>query len=631
MNHLKSAWKKTEPIRGLLFFTCLHFTVSLIYILAFSSRFQTDKRIVPLHLGLVLIALVILTVLMGLAFLFPWFRTWRGAKFLLVMLPATTSTFLVLLYTADFFSNSFWGSNVNYQLTLDYALRVNEIVGELPVSAAWVYVPLLLLVLLIFVLHFALSSSLFRSLEHLFLPGRDSSFFRNRSRAVKSALAFALFLAISSQSAYVMWQKKNTFVDVSQEPFMGFFVNSSSFLKETAHTSYVRMRDRQHRDQYPRNYAFARKNVILIVADSLRADHMQLYGYERPTTPFLLSLQKSGKMKKVDLALSTCADTVCSLMSLMSSKNFKNLSQPNFTLYDLLHDQGYGTYFILSGSHDWYGLREYYGGEMEVYFDGRDSKQYSINDDRVIFEGLQQVPEAGGRPAFFYFHLMSPHYSGVKFDEFAHYLPKGKKVDVAALLGHGYNAAVVKNNYDDKVRQTDAVIQRLFDALKQKGYLHNSLIVILGDHGDGLGEHNHFGHVYYAYQEHLRVPLLLYDGEAASYANLKFATQIDVAPTIVDRLGLPIPACWDGVSLLRPDSRQYSFHLSSSRSRCYAVLYRTEKSSFKYLRFEDSKKEELYDLISDPKEERNLIESANRSLVETLRQKCVEHFDLSDL
>src|SRR5204862_5169484 len=121
---------------------------------------------------------------------------------------------------------------------------------------------------------------------------------------------------------------------------------------------------------------------------------------------------------------------------------------------------------------------------------------------------------------------------------------------------NGDDETVAKNNYDNGIVEADATIEKLFGKLREKGYLANSLIVILADHGEGLGDHGlgwaGLGHLRTMYQESIRIPLLIYDESDVHYGNLKFATQIDVAPTIVDRLGLRIPPSWEGRSLLSP-------------------------------------------------------------------------------
>src|SRR5262249_49168770 len=118
----------------------------------------------------------------------------------------------------------------------------------------------------------------------------------------------------------------------------------------------------------------------------------------------------------------------------------------------------------------------------------------------------------------------------------------------------------IVNNYDNGVRQSDHVIRELFQILANKGYLRGSLIVVTADHGDGLGEHGHFGHTRYLYQGQILVRLLFFDPDARGYRNGDFATHGDIAPTIVERLGLPLPRTWSGRSLLRAGVKEYSLH-----------------------------------------------------------------------
>ncbi len=624
LKHLRA---QLAPVKGLVYILAGHLLFSLLYIIVFVWRFGSKMVIAPLHLLLILQMILTTTLLMGIPLLFKRFRRAKAAKFLVALIPACGSITLLFLYIADYVSNSFWGGNITYTLTWDYLFRFDALVKQLPVNVLWVYVPLTLIIICIVVSYLFLARRLFQNLEELFLPGRICSLFKDRVRGAKSAVAMALLLLGFPAFSYLAAHRQSLAVDVSQEPILGFFITTPTFLIDNHKRLLIKLADRSVREQYPRQQNFDRKNVIFIIADSLRADHLQLYGYERPTTPFLSRLAKSGSLRKVEMGLAMCAETVCSVMSALSSKNLKHICSQNFTIYDLLHDQGYENYFILSGSHDWYGMREYYGKEMKFYFDGRDSRRYTLNDDHLLFEGLEQVPDFAGTPAFFYFHLMSPHYSGVKFDESSHYLPKDQKLDVAAFLGGDYNAALARNNYDDKVMQTDAVLQQLFEALQSKGYLQNSIVVILGDHGDGLGEHGCFGHVHHLYQAQMRIPILIYDEAKVRYANLKLATQIDIAPTLIDRLGLPIPACWEGMSLLKPDVRECSYHYASPRLERYAVLYKTDKALYKYIHLKDDEEEQLYELMSDPEEKKNLLLTADPALIETLRERCRENFE----
>jgi glucan phosphoethanolaminetransferase (alkaline phosphatase superfamily) len=627
---LRKLRDRLAPIRGLLYLAVFQLLFSAAYITFFSIYFQFNKSLIAVHLLLTLGLLIITILLMSLPLAVVRLRQWRVSKYLLSLIPALTFLCLLLIYIADFVSNSFWGSNINYTIVADYVFQFNAILKALPINASWFWLIIGVVSLSIILLFQLFSEAIFGSLQALTLPTGEWSLFKSRARTLKSALAFILFVALMTGFISLLWVQRSQYDAAWRDPLISFFLPTITYLEPNPHRLQVYYQDQRSRAEYPRAETFQKKNVILIIADALRADHMQVYGYERPTTPFLAKLQQSGSLKKVDFAVSSCSDTVCGIMSTMASKNLKNVCNQNFTVYDLLNDQGYESYFILSGSHSWYGLREYYGEKnLKLYFDGESSKAYTLNDDRLIFEGLEQVDNFSGKPAFFYFHLMSPHYSGAKLDKFSRYAPKDKKLEVYSFLGGDYDATLVKDNYDDKVMQADGMIQQLFDNLRQKGYLKNSLVLIIGDHGDGLGEHGHFGHVHYLYQEQLRVPFLIYDEERVRYTNLRFASQLDVAPTIIDRLGLQIPACWEGDSLLKSPSKLYTYHQSFGNPLRYAVLYRTDKAIFKYILTGGGEQEEIYELISDPHEQTNLMQTADAALVQNLKDKLRQHFESS--
>jgi glucan phosphoethanolaminetransferase (alkaline phosphatase superfamily) len=622
-------WRdKFVLIKGLVYLAAFQLLFSVAYITIFSVYFRFQKSLIVVHLFLIFSAMIMTTLLMSLPLCFAWVRRWRFTRYFLSLIPALAFLSLLFIYICDFLSNSFWGSNVNYTLVADYALQFGAILKALPINANWVWLVLGGLCLLTILAFQYFSGAIFRSLQELVLPKGELSLFKTRSRTLKTGLGLGIFIAVATLLISMLWINRSQYEAAWRDPIISFFLPTITYLEPNSHRLQVYYQDQRTRTEYPRSETFHKKNVILIIADALRADHMQVYGYNRPTTPFLMKLHQSGSLKKVDFAVSSCSDTVCGIMSTMASKNLKNVCNQNFTIYDLLNDQGYQSYFILSGSHSWYGLREYYDEKnLKLYFDGESSKSYTLNDDRLIFEGLEQVPDFSSTPAFFYFHLMSPHYSGAKLDKFARYAPKDKKLEVYSFLGGDYDTTLVKDNYDDKVMQADAMIQQLFESLKEKGYLKNSLVVMIGDHGDGLGEHGRFGHVHYLYQEQLRVPFLIYDEERLRYTNLRFASQLDVAPTIIDRLGLQIPACWEGDSLLNSSSNPYTYHQSFGNPLRYAVLYRTGKEIFKYILTGTGEQEEVYELVSDPREQTNLIQTADVAVVQNLKDKLRQHFE----
>jgi glucan phosphoethanolaminetransferase (alkaline phosphatase superfamily) len=482
----------------------------------------------------------------------------------------------------------------------------------------------------VFGIHLALSKTIFRGLEELFLPQRRYSLFRDSARS-KRSLAFIVLLAVAfSVYLFVLARSVNKVGLLPDEPIIGFFITDTESAEDlNKYQAAPRLRDEAERarGEYPRNQSFSRRNVIIIIVDSLRPDHMQVYGYTRPTTPYLSGLLASGQLRKVSFALATCPYTTCGVLSSMASKNQRSLVPESFKLHELLFDQGYQVNFILSGNHDWYSLRSSYGKSISYYFDGSKSSRYSVNDDRVILEGLEQIAAYSGKPAFFYFHLMSPHYIGIKQDRYRVYNPSTIEGTWASLVSGRYDAATKTNNYDNGVVQTDATIEEIFKDLQRKGYLENSLAVILSDHGEGLGERGpaYYSHTLTLYQEFIRIPLLIYDAPAAKYGNLEFATQVDIAPTVANRLGLSIPPSWQGRSLLDPNIKQYSYHETRrDKVRIYAVIERTESTMYKYIH-SGAQPDELYELISDPHESKNLIGSADAGVIMRIKAKLAEY------
>ena len=115
--------------------------------------------------------------------------------------------------------------------------------------------------------------------------------------------------------------------------------------------------------------------------------------------------------------------------------------------------------------------------------------------------------------------------------------------------------------------------------------------------------------------------MLLYDAPATTYPDLSFATQVDIAPTIVDRLGLPIPSSWEGRSLLAPATTRVTCHQTYFVPNRYAVLYRRQDTLFKFIATPQYGKEELYDLVRDRGEAHNLM-TEQPELAALLREKA---------
>ena len=126
-----------------------------------------------------------------------------------------------------------------------------------------------------------------------------------------------------------------------------------------------------------------------------------------------------------------------------------------------------------------------------------------------------------------------------------------------------------------------------------------------------------FSHAQHLYTDEILVPMLIYDSDkTVAYKGLGLATQVDVAATIVDRLGLPIPDSWSGNSLLKKEKQEYSFHYTG---HWRAVIHNNGNHMYKYLYNQKTKQEEIYDLKTDLYEENNIINRINSQYLQQLR------------
>ena len=313
------------------------------------------------------------------------------------------------------------------------------------------------------------------------------------------------------------------------------------------------------RAAYTTAAASVKRNVILIVVDALRADHMGLYGYARDTTPNLNRLAQTRLVRPIRGVHASCGDTICGLLSISMSKVARKFSFHPFSLQEVLRRNGYRVHMILSGDHThFYSLKRYYG-PVDSFFDGTQAQGYFMNDDQFLVDRVAAMPEWDGVPVLFQFHVMSSHVLR-KIDEVpGPYQPASRYMfqESRDTGPGGVKLQTATNFYDNGVRKTDSVVSDLLNALEHRGFLRNALVVITADHGESLGEHGLFVHANSLREEVLRIPLVLisfgYEPER-TIAPRNFASQIDIAPTILAELGLPAPLTWMGQPLQEPDS-----------------------------------------------------------------------------
>jgi len=595
-----------RSLKRLLALVALHLLISATIAAVFAWRFSHNSLAAVSHV------LLLGEWDLALVALFSAFATRSQARWPIGAyraLMAITVTLQVYLYTLNAVSNLSWGRNITARLITAFAPTVWSGKEPFPVGALGISIFAIVTLVLMLAL---VSWGTYGIVENDVAPARA-----RRWRAVGITVAMAICGAATltwgiADRDNLLWR---------DELIASFFRPVGYAFEPTARREAVAERDAVLRASYPRQLLKgARKHIVLIIVDSLRADRMQVYGYQRPTTPFLAQLVHSGRMKRVETAFSTCSESFCGITSTLAGREFRDISARTFQLQDVLRDEGYRTWFLLSGNHSaWNGLPNFYHSSDETFFDGSQTARYTMDDDRLVLEGLERVPAASpDEPTFFYVHLMSTHYLGVQLPE-SHVFTRADDEVSPGLEPYKILEQLNKpDRYDDKVLQVDGIIEQLFEALRAKGYLDDAMVVVTGDHGEGLGE-RHWAHGWHLYNEDIRIPLLLYD-PGQRYPDLSFATQVDIAPTIVDRLGLPIPASWEGQSLLAPTGTRFTYHQTYFVPNRFAVLYRDDQALFKFIATPQYGTEELYDLRKDGGESHNLA-TEQPALAALLRDK----------
>jgi len=402
-----------------------------------------------------------------------------------------------------------------------------------------------------------------------------------------------------------------------------------------------------------------RSSVILISLDTVRQDHLSVYGYFRKTTPFLESLATESVV--FTNAYSQISVTTPSHASVFTghypsehklvANGWKLLDWKLPLLAEALRSEGYQTGAVIASRilgryHKLDRGFDYYEDRIVE----RPGKQSASNPDdeedaktkkRMAGEVIKFAKEwvsglNSDKPFFLFLHFYDAHKPYIfpegwnkpfQNDEaFAKYLEEN-----AYLLKEQYPEV---NDYDNTIYYLDQSLQDFFGFLKQKNLLDNALIIIFADHGEGLGQHNFYRHNLYIYEEQMRVPLLLKFPQSA-YAGKKISAQvslIDIAPTIFDFIRIKDPQKASGKSLL-PLVRglQTEIRPCTFIERCWFPKTKSEKETEEIIAtgkkagvvcgqwkliWSELGDSELFDLGDDPRELKNLKDFAPKKYAE---------------
>lgn len=375
------------------------------------------------------------------------------------------------------------------------------------------------------------------------------------------------------------------------------------------------------RQQYRVNPEARRRNVVLIVADALRADHLAAYGYGRPTSPWLNQQLALGKLKRYDNAHSVCSESNCAMAGLMASRHVAQLPSNPFTLPQVLKQHDYKIVMILGGDQTNYYNKRSLFGKVDDYFDGSMATGYYMNDDRFVAARTKQLPDWDGKPTMLQFHLMSSHLLGKRIDAYRTWAPtksySGKS--------RGWPEPEYTNFYDNGVLQYDDFVRQILETLKDKNYLDDAIVILTSDHGDSLGERGLFAHSTSVHNAVLHIPLLMSGvaENARPEAMQPFVSQIDIGPTVLHELGMQIPATWAGTAISPMMEAGRNKDLIYFKQFEFAGVFdgREPGKLWKYWLNNYSKEEFVYRLDLDPAESNNVVWQAPPELLQEWRKR----------
>ncbi|NQD81096.1 sulfatase-like hydrolase/transferase [Pseudomonas sp. CrR14] len=520
----------------------------------------------------------------------------RIAAAVLLLLPPLL---LVIWYVCVLIGLVSWGRVATWSMFKVYLLQGGYLFDVLGISSLTVFVICFLIVL-------------FFGCSYCFIKVLDIS--RQASaRLSLLSLLFISLLGITSASALTVYLPGQVYSH-SQEPIgVSFFPGRASALQSHAVAVSPRIDAAENEAvlSYHPSQVFKSRNVVLIVGDALRSDHMGIYGYGRDTTPYLAASILRHQTLWARSTRSVCAESSCGLMALASSRPLHLLPSKPITLHSVLRQHGYKVNLMLSGDHtNFYGLKEAYG-TVDEYFDGSQQKVRYVNDDFLLVDHVASLPRYDGQQSvMFQFHLMSTHGLGLRhkredsLEPAVNYYswPSGKGRKAPSLD----EVPKAVNYYDNGVVQFDSVVDKILRELESKGYLDNAVVVITGDHGEMLGEKGLFGHQYRVDEEVLRIPFVLqrrgYDGN--NFGDWRLASQVDIAPTILRELEIDSPPVWRGVPL----QSQASSRVIHFQQAPQVGLYISDGSLslLKYWRDLSTGEEYVFDIKKDPQETENI-------------------------
>jgi len=387
-------------------------------------------------------------------------------------------------------------------------------------------------------------------------------------------------------------------------------------------------------------------NVILIVIDTVRKDHLSCYGYNRQTMPRIDDFAKDAV--RFDDAIAASPWTLPSIASILTGlyphnhqagyagkdpktnqEGLTYLSQGAITLTEVLFQNQYQTVGIFQSPFMDPGLGLNRGFEVYNWEPGDNMQTRSASEvSDLAMEWLDKTRNKS-QPFFLVLHYFDPHlayapppdlalpftlkYQGKMKPPFNPSEPELEKIQKGQIKFSKEDQSFIEGLYNGELNYVDFAIGRFFDYLKFANLYDQSLIILTSDHGEEFWDHNSFEHGHSLYQELLQVPLIvrLPGGENKGLVIKERVSQVDIAGSVL--------ACLRIESLLRPNGKSFismpgavvkpmaSRAIIAELNRIGDPLQALYRNEYKLILNRTTAKIQVYNLAVDPQEKNNLF------------------------
>jgi len=348
-------------------------------------------------------------------------------------------------------------------------------------------------------------------------------------------------------------------------------------------------------------------NVILLVVDAMRYD-MPWEGYDRAIAPNLTQLHAKSIAYERGYAISSF--TSKSVGGLLTGRYPSSLARtsPFFTSYkdenefmaELLQKRGIRTLGVqahmylksVAGFHQGFDVWKMVPG---IQWDYNKDPYITAPDHTKLINEIHAERENTSGQFFAYYHYMDPHDVYNTHSIAPDFGKKGR------------------DRYDQEIWFTDHHIQAMLDYVNTQPWGKHTVVIVTGDHGEAFGEHNFWKHAFEFYEVLIRVPLFIYVPGLEGRKISRWRSHIDLVPTILDMMGIPIPKDLPGVSLwpeiqgketpARPIIADLPADTYNVRKRVFI-----DENGYKLSVAGADRVFEMYNIKDDPHESKNLIE-----------------------